>query len=148
MLREKQNKNGKNVDIQYKTAVAMKRGTVVKKDYVNKTIVKANELDGEIFIVDRDILPDDGIMTRTLSDYEDILENIPANEFAQLKYYDKGERFMISEYTGDDSTLKQGTYLAVDNGKAKAVESGKSIWISLGIIDDNGHKLLGIEVIG
>ena len=152
MLRDLLNEEGKVTDIQFKVAEDMKRGTVVKKDYATMTLKKATALDNEVFLLDRDVIGDPVLdFMGTLSDYEDVLENVKKDEFAQAILYRKGEMFGTSEYTGEDSDFElekdKTKYLTVEGGKVKASASNaKTIWVSAGFKNDNGHKLLKVAV--
>jgi hypothetical protein len=151
MLRILQN-TIKNVDAQFKAVEAMKRGMLVVKDLGAKTVsATATGADAakEVYFVDRGLVNDPILsIIGTLSDYEDVLETIKIGEFVNLVAPYIGERYATDAYTGAETDFVANNYLAVTDGKfiaspANAVTKFKSC----GIISDNGHKLVKVEIV-
>lgn len=149
--------NPDNVDSQNKAAVAMKRGMFVNKDVVNKKAILPTGTNGatEIYMVDRGLVNDILLnVAGTLSDYEDVLENIQADEFVNLITPEVGRRYATSEYSGVDADFEAGKYLTVSTtadatqGKLIASPSNAKTRIkSLGFYMDGTHKLVAFEFI-
>lgn len=135
-----------NVDAQNTVATEMKRGTFVTKDVSTKKLSLATGVEG-VFIVDRD-----NIVTYKVasglhsSDYDTEQETIAQDTFAVAIPLMNGIRKATSEYTGADVDLAVGKSLTIADGKLVKSETPTCIK-SLGFIDDNGHKLLGFEII-
>lgn len=154
MLRDLQSFNV-NVDATKKASGTMKRGSFVTKDEATKTFGLATAVT-EVYLVDRDTIVTKGIaMGEPYSEYDEDQDTIKATEFAGLIALQKGVRKATSEYNSAfvDADVTAGKYLTVGitgetQGKLIASPSNAATSIkSLGWITDNGHKLLGFEIV-
>jgi hypothetical protein len=154
MLRDLQS-FGVNVDATKKASATMKRGSFVNKNEANKTFGLASAVT-EVYIVDRDCVVTKGVaMGEPYSDYDSEQDTINSGEFAGLIALQKGVRKATSEYNSAfvDSDVTAGKYLTVGitgstQGQLIASPSNAATSIkSLGWVMDNGHKLLGFEIV-
>lgn len=156
MLRNLQNMSNVNVDASKKSAVVanIKRGTFVQKDEVNGTFILPISV-SELYMLDRDTK-----VTKSLaygepySDYDDEQDIVAKDEFAGLVSLQKGTRWATSEYDSTlvDADVTAGKYLTVsitvDEKQGKLIKSASATaFKSLGWITDNGHTLLGFELV-
>ena len=148
MLRHLQSYVGKNIDSMCTAEVAMKRGMVVTKDHATKQVSLATGTK-KVYFVDRGLVNDPLLdFMGTLSEYEDVLENIKVGEFVNLEPVQTGERYATDAFDGIDADFAPGTYLTVVAGKfKKAAVDEETQFESIGFVDDNGHKLLGVEIV-
>lgn len=154
MLRDLQSFNV-NVDATKKASVAMKRGSFVTKDEATKTFGLATATT-EVYLVDRDTVVTKGLaMGEPYSEYDVDQDTIAKDEFAGLIALQKGVRKATSEYNPDlaDADVTAGKYLTVGitgetQGKLIAsTDNAATSYKSLGWVTDNGHKLLGFEIV-
>lgn len=150
MLRRLQSVSGKNIDTQYKAAVAMQRGMLAQKHATDGTaILPASQID--LFLVDRDVQPT-GLMSYEgdISDYDTRLETIAINDYVQLEKPMIGERFATDQYVA--TSLVAGCYaevsVASDATKGKMIYKGSaSEFRFLGLITEGTHTLASFEVL-
>ena len=136
-----------NVDATEKAGAKMKRGAFVAKDEGKKVFSVADGVE-EVYVVDRDTkLTMELAMGVAVSEYDDTQDTILKGEGAGLIALQRGVRKATSEYTVADSDATAGKYLTVKSGKLIKSDAKTTIK-SLGFIDDNGHKLLGFEIVG
>lgn len=145
MLRQLQSVSGKNVDASYKASAKLVRGSVVQKNYANKTFSAATSLDG-VYFLDKEQIPKGiNVVFNNLSDYHSDFEEVAVGEFGILVAPIKGEIYGVSEYVS--TGLADGDYLEVDAGKLKKLATGTSIFKYAGTVVDNGHTLAKVEIV-
>lgn len=150
MLRRLQTIDGKNIDVQMKADVAMKRGMLVQKDYANgKAIMPTSQVN--LFWVNKDVQPT-GLMSYEgdISDYDTRLETIAVGDFVQLEKPLAGERYATDQFVS--TSLVANCYVEVST--AADATLGKIIYKSsaspykyVGAYTDNGTTLALIEVV-
>jgi len=154
MLRDLQS-YGINVDATKKASVAIVRGTFVAKNESAKTFGLATDVT-EMYLVDRGTVVTKGIaMDEPYSEYDTEQDTIIIGAIAGLITLQKGVRKATSEYDSAlvDADVTAGKYLTVSitgdtQGKLIASPTNAKTNIkSLGWVTDNGHKLLGFEII-
>ena len=150
MLRRLQTVSGKNIDVQMKADVAMKRGMVVQKNFTNTEAVMPASQAG-LYFVDRDVQPT-GLMAYEgeISDYDTRLETIAVGDFVQLEKPVVGERYATDQYVADN--LVVGGYMdvstAADATLGKLIHSADaSKFMYCGTMSDNGHTLAIVEIV-
>ncbi|MGL4450672.1 MAG: hypothetical protein ACRCX8_18945 [Sarcina sp.] len=147
MIRMLQNLNGVNVDAQNKAKVEMKRGAFVKVNVATKEIEKAAtlaELDG-VLVRDFNVTVETS-MGAPVSEYDNSQDVVKAGELAGVRGLFAGERIAVSEYTLSEAEAAVGKFLTVTDGKAVASADATKL-VSLGFVNDAGHKLIGIKVL-
>lgn len=138
----------KNINGMYKAKEDMKRGMLVIPSHKDKNFSKATSETGEgCFFVDRGLIANAQLDTfGVLSDYEEVLEVIKAGEIAELHAPMVGERYMIDTFKGTDTDFEADKYLSVQDGEM-VKSSNPTRFKSYGFVNDNGHKLLGVEIV-
>lgn len=151
MLRDFIINGAKAPDAMHKAKVAMVTGMAVVKEDTNTdkfANVTADETVADIYFVDKERIPTGVNAARgDMSDYDPDFVNISANEFVSLDKYAPGEKFGTDQYETADFTAETAidTRVAFKAGKAiKATVA--SPYVFKGFHDDNGHKLVQIEV--
>ena len=153
MIRNLMNNTSVAIPAQYTMGEDTKRGTFVKLVY-NSTakvseIKKADtfaEADG---ILVRDVVvTDDVAMGLPISDYDIEQDLIKKGEYAGIRPVVAGEFFITTEYDSaiTATTGVEGTLLKVEDGILKVGTTGDKI-VSLGIMNDAGHTVLGYRII-
>lgn len=142
------------VDAGNKAKVELKRGMFVKVDEAKGEINIATDLTEAIGIVVRDVVVTDSVAQGLpISDYDVEQDTIKVKEFAGVRGLYNGEAWMTDQFKADCATpngdkVQAGKYLTVENGLLKESESNaKTELVSLGLMDDNGHKVLGFKVV-
>lgn len=142
------------VDAGNKAKVELKRGMFVKVDEAKGEIDVATNLEDAIGIVVRDVVVTDSVAQGLpISDYDADQDTIKIKEFAGVRGLYNGEAWMTDQFKADCATtnatkVEAGKYLTVENGLLKDSPSNtKTKLISLGFMDDNGHKVLGFKVV-
>ena len=154
MLRDFIINGAKAPDAMHKAKVAMVTGmAVVKEDsatnkYANIT---SAETVADIYIVDKERVPSGANAARCdMSDYDPDFVNIAANEMVSLDKYAPGEKFGTDQYSTTDFTAETALGVRVSFKDGKAVKAThttvSSPYVFKGFVDDNGHKLIQIEV--
>lgn len=150
MLRRLQTVSGKNIDVQMKADVAMKRGMVVQKSFATGEAIMPTS-QAALYFVDRDVQPT-GLMTYEgeISDYDTRLETIAVGDYVQLEKPLVGERYATDQYVATDLTV--GGYMDVstvaDATLGKLINSADaSKFMYCGTMNDNGHTLAIVEIV-
>lgn len=143
MYRELQVHEFKARNAMRQVAVDMKRGTLVTVD-ANGKLAKADGVEG-LRIANRGINKDyfksiNGIV----SDYDVVEDTIKAGEFVAEVAMESGERYAME--VADAEAVAANAYLEATAGVfTVSVEPTK--YIARGVFNDNGHKLLIVEVL-
>ena len=149
MFRHLQRNLFKAVDASKKAKVDMKRGAFVKVNEATGDFELAPTLADVAGIVVRDVVVDiDVAMGLPVSEYSDTQDTIKVGEFAGVETVQKGERYATDQYANTlvDADVVAGKNLDVANGVLVKSAVATSI-VSLGWIQDNGHKLLGYKFV-
>ena len=149
MIRFLENLEHVNVDATKKAGVPVKRGAFVTVNEETGTFALATDLASVSGVVVRDTVVDDDVAGGyAISEYSESQDTVYKNELAGVRVQFKGERFATDQFdTGmSEDEKKAGKYLDVADGKLVASSSATSI-VSLGVIDDAGHKLLGYKLV-
>lgn len=151
MLRKLMNLSNVHVDAEKKAAVVLKRGMFVKGDEANGTIKVAADLAEVEGVLVRDVVVTDDVANGLpVSDYDLSQDQVAVGEFAGIRAIHANEQFATDQVKAGvaDTDVAAGKYLAVENGVLIASPSNaKTILVSLGHIDDAGHKLLAYKVV-
>ena len=125
-------------------AVDMKRGTLVTVDG-NGKLAKAAGVDG-LRIANRGLNKDYyKSVAGIVSDYDVVEDTIKAGEFVAEVALESGERYAFE--VADAEAVTAGSYLEATSGVFTVMETGTSRYIARGVFNDNGHKLLIVEVL-
>lgn len=150
MLRRLQNFNGKNIDAQNTAGVAMVRGMLVQKNYVDKSAILPVAAT-DLYFVTKDVQPT-GLMSYEgdVSEYDTRLDNIASGEAVQLEKPISGERYATDQFVA--AGLVDGGFatvsIVVGATQGKVITSAiASAFIYNGTIAENGHTLAIIEVL-
>lgn len=153
MLRDIRRNGAQPKDTMHKAKVAMVTGMgVVKEDTKDKKEVKlpTEETTANICLVTKERIPTGTNAARQeMSDYDDDFVNVKAGEFVGLETYTDGEKFATDQFKAADfESLEVGKPVAVGNdGKWIKTTKGSSRFVYAGTMNDNGHKLIMIEVV-
>lgn len=151
MLRKLMVLGNVHVDAEKKAAVVLKRGMFVKGDEALGTIKVAADLSEVEGIVVRDVVVTDDVANGLpVSEYDATQDVIAVGAFAGIRGIYSKEQFATDQIKAGvaDADVAAGKYLAVENGVLIASPSNaKTILVSLGYIDDAGHKLLAYKVV-
>lgn len=125
-------------------AVDMKRGTLVTVDG-NGKIAKASGVDG-LRIANRGLNKDYyKSVAGIVSDYDVVEDTIKAGEFVAEVALESGERYAFE--VADAEAVPAGSHLEATAGVFTVEVAGTSRYIARGVFNDNGHKLLIVEVL-
>lgn len=125
-------------------AVDMKRGTLVTVDS-NGKLAKAAGVDG-LRIANRGLNKDYyKSVAGIVSDYDVVEDTIKAGEFVAEVALESGERYAFE--VADAEAVSAGSYLEATSGVFTVMATGTSRYIARGVFNDNGHKLLIVEVL-
>lgn len=149
MIRFLENLDNVNVDATKKAGAECKRGAFVTVDHATGKFSLATDLASVTGVVVRDTVVDSDVAQGiSVTEYSDSQDVIAKDTLAGVRIQFKGEQFATDQF---DSALTEdqkmaGKYLTVTNGKLATSSTATSI-ISLGVIDDAGHKLLGYTLV-
>ena len=144
MLRELQNIVLKNADATQVAKTAMKFGQLVEKEYTTNTVKLATGSNFYFVTKERVI---DGDVVAQRSDYDDLFENIKANEKVVLITPIKGEQYAL-DHVDSFKTLNKGDLLEVSTGVLKKSTDGtNAVAVFTGVYKDAGHELAAIEIL-
>lgn len=154
MLRDLVINGAKAPDAMHKAKVGMVTGmAVVKEDSETDKFANITESEtvADIFFVDKERIPTGVNAARgDMSDYDPDFVTVKANEFITLDKYAPGERFATDQYDTGSITdeTEIGTRISFKSGKAQAATATSvlSNYVFKGFYNDNGHKLITIEV--
>lgn len=125
-------------------AVDMKRGTLVTVGG-NGKLAKAAGVDG-LRIANRGLNKDYyKSVAGIVSDYDVVEDTIKAGEFVAEVALESGERYAFE--VADAEAVAVGSYLEATAGVFTVKASGTTRYIARGVFNDNGHKLLIVEVL-
>lgn len=152
MIRDMRRNGAQPKDTMHKAKVEMKTGMgVVLADTISTKEVKLPEAEtaANLYFVTKERIPT-GINTarKEMSDYDDDFVKIAAGEFIGLEKYVPGEKFAVDQYAaadfGDDAEAGFAISVGTDGLLKKATVASKYIYA--GIHNDNGHRLVMVEV--
>ncbi len=144
MYRELQVHEMKARNAMRQAKVDMKRGTLVQVDTDGK-LKKAVGVDG-LRIANRGINKDNyKSLNGIVSDYDAVEDLIKANEFVAEVALESGERYAFEVASAEGFTI--GDHLEATAGVFTKEVAATSKYVARGVYNDNGHKLLIVEVL-
>lgn len=144
MYRELQVHEFKARNAMRQVAVDMKRGTLVTVDG-NGKLAKASGEAG-LRIANRGLNKDNyKSLNGIVSDYDVVEDTIKAGEFVAEVAMESGERYAME--VADAEAVAMNAYLEATAGVFTAKATGESRFIARGVFNDNGHKLLIVEIL-
>ena len=126
-------------------AVDMKRGTLVTVDG-NGRLAKASGAEG-LRIANRGLNKDYyKSVAGIVSDYDVVEDTIKAGEFVAEVALESGERYAFE--VADAEAVPAGAWLEATSGVFTVMPlDSTSKYVARGVFNDNGHKLLIVEVL-
>lgn len=134
----------------YEIGSALKRGSVVTKNYTTKVADKASDEGVQIYLVDSDFVPTGYESDLEISEYTDQADIVAANTLAVLIKPSLGSQWATDQVVA--TGLAAGDYLiagtVADVGLLiKAVATKVSTYRYVGTYDDAGNTLYQFEVV-
>ena len=153
MIRELRRNGAQPADTMHKAKVAMVTGMgVVRADTKTgkEVTLPSAETVANIEIVNKERIPTGYNAARQdMSDYDIDFTNISIGEFVKLEVFTGGEKFATDQFKADDFSgdPELGFAMSVGtDGKWQKSTKDASKYVYAGTMNDNGHKLVMVEV--
>lgn len=138
--------SGKTVELYQNGGTALKRGSLVTKDFANNTFAPAVDGDGvDCYVLDADIQPMGHLADVEISAYDEEMDTVKEGERAILVTYAKGGQFATTEF--EDLGLTN-SYAVSKGGKFTQAATGDvSKFKYIGEYADGDKTLALFEVV-